>query len=108
MNGRRVVLGSWLAIIALSTIRAATDPVKGGLPTPATFVASGVLFTMFYGGASFAPQLFGVLSVGVVVAAVFAPYLNAQGAIPASGPIFQLTKLISTASGTPAASTTTP
>lgn len=95
-RGQAVVLGAWLTMIALATLRQATDPSKGGLPPPSTFLASGVLFTVFYGGASFAPPLFAVLSVGVVVSAIFKPYLNAQAgaALPQSGPIYQLSNLL--------------
>ena len=81
-------------MIGLASIRQATDPSKGGLPPPSTFLASGVLFTLFYGGAAFAPGLFGTLAIGVVISAIVKPYLDAQGAIPQSGPIFQLSNLI--------------
>lgn len=106
-QGQAVVLGAWLAMIALATLRQATDPSKGGLPPPSTFLGSGVLFTMFYGGASFAPSLFGVLSVGVVVAAVFKPYANAAAgaAIPQSGPIYQLSNLLDGLANTTAPAT---
>ena len=106
-QGQAVVLGAWLAMIALASLRQATDPSKGGLPPPSTFLASGVLFTMFYGGAAFAPPLFAVLSVGVVVAAIFKPYANAAAgsAIPQSGPIYQLSNLLDGLANTTAPAT---
>lgn len=106
MNGQRVVLGAWLGMIALATLRSVSSPA-GGLPQPSSFVGSGVLFTMFYAGAGFAPSLFGVLAAGVVVAAVFRPYLDANGAIPQSGPIFQLSNLVAGISGPASPSTPT-
>jgi hypothetical protein len=103
-TGQRVVLGSWLAMIVLATVRHISDPSKGGgLPAPPAYVSSGILFTMFYGGSSFAPGLFGALSVGVVLAAIVKPYADAKGAVPNSGPIFQLAKLVDSISGQPVA-----
>jgi hypothetical protein len=107
-GGQRVVLGAWLAMIVLATVRHVADPSSGGgLPPPNSYVASGVLFTMFYGGSSFAPTLFGTLAVGVVVAAVLKPYVAGKTTIPNSGPIFQLATLLDSLSGTKAATTTT-
>lgn len=99
-TGQRVVLGAWLAMIVLATVRHVSDPAAGGgLPPPNAYIASGVLFTMFYGGSTFAPGLFGTLAVGVIVAAVLKPYVDAKGAIPNSGPIFQLSNLLGSLSG---------
>lgn len=105
-GGQRAVLGSWLAMVVLATVRHVSDPSQGGgLPPPAAYVASGVLFTMFYGAAGFASGLFGTLAVGVVVAAVVKPYADNRGAIPNSGPIFQLSNLLDSISGKPAGTT---
>lgn len=93
-RGQAIVLGAWLTMIGLASLRQATDPSKGGLPPPSTFLASGVLFTLFYGGAAFAPSLFGTLAIGVVISAIVKPYFDSTGVIPASGPIFQLSHLI--------------
>jgi hypothetical protein len=100
-GGQRVVLGSWLTIIVLAIVRKASDPSQGGgLPPPSTFIGSGVLMSLFYGGAGFAPGLFGTLAVGVIVAAALKPYADARGVIPQSGPLYSLGKLIDQASGT--------
>lgn len=99
-RGQRVVLGSWLALIVLATVRHVSDPATTNtLPPPNAYIGSGVLFTMFYGGSSFAPGLFGTLAVGVIVAGILKPYVDAKGAIPNSGPIFQLSNLIGSISG---------
>lgn len=101
-TGQRVVLGAWLSMIVLATVRHVSDPKGGGgLPPPAAYVSSGILFTMFYGGSSFAPGLFGALSIGVVVAALVKPYVSAKGVVPNSGPIFQLARLVDSISGQP-------
>jgi hypothetical protein len=101
-GGQRVVLGAWLAMIVLATVRHISDPSQGGgLPSPSSFVASGVLYTFFYGGAAFAPGLFATLAVGTIVAAVLKPYADARGVIPNSGPIFQVTNLLDQVSGQP-------
>jgi hypothetical protein len=103
---QRVVLGAWLSMIVLATVRHVSDPSSGGgLPRPPAYISSGILFTMFYGGASFAPGLFATLSVGVVLAAIVKPYADAKGAVPNSGPIFQLAKLVDSISGQPVATT---
>lgn len=100
-GGQRVVLGSWLALVVLTVVRKAADPSQGGgLPPPSAFIGSGILMSLFYGGAGFAPSLFGTLAVGVIVAAALKPYADARGVIPNSGPLYQLGKLIDQASGT--------
>lgn len=105
-GGQRVVLGAWLSMIVLATVRHVSDPAQGGgLPPPSGYLASGVLFTMFYGAAGFAGTLFGTLAVGVVVAAIVKPYADSRGAIPNSGPIFQLSNLLDSISGKPAGTT---
>lgn len=101
-RGQRFVLGAWLSMIVLATVRHVSDPSSGGgLPPPSGYVASGVLFTMFFGGSAVAPGLFGTLAVGVVLAAIVKPYADARGAVPASGPIFQLSRLLDSIAGTP-------
>lgn len=107
-GGQRVVLGAWLAMIVLAVVRRVSDPSQGGgLPPPNSFIGSGVLYTMFYGGAGFAPSLFGTLAVGTIVAAALKPYADARGVIPQSGPIYSLGKLIDQASGNLNPQTTT-
>lgn len=98
-QGQRVVLGAWLAMIVLATVRHVSNPSQGGLPSPSSFIASGVLYTMFFGAAGFAPGLFGTLAVGTIVAAVLKPYIDSKGAIPNSGPIFQLANLLDSVGG---------
>ena len=105
-GGQRVVLGAWLAMIVLATVRHVSNPSAGGLPPPSSFVASGVLYTMFFGAAGFTPGLFGTLAVGTIVAAVLKPYVDAKGAIPNSGPIFQLAGLLDSISGAAGPTTT--
>lgn len=102
-TGQKVVLGAWLSMIVLATVRHVASPATTGtLPPPSGYLSSGILFTMFYGGSSFAPSLFGALAVGAVVAAIVKPYLDAKGtAVPQSGPIFQLAQLVDSISGTP-------
>ena len=105
-GGQRVVLGAWLSMVVLATVRHVSDPSQGGgLPPPNAYIASGVLFTMFYGAAGFASTLFGTLAVGVVLASVVKPYADSKGAIPNSGPIFQLSNLLDSLSGKPAGTT---
>jgi hypothetical protein len=101
-TGQKVVLGAWLSMIVLATVRHVSDPpAGGGLPPPSGYISQGVLFTIYFGGSSFAPGLFGALAVGTVVAAIAKPYLDAKGAaVPQSGPIFQLAKLVDSISGT--------
>jgi hypothetical protein len=98
-RGQRVVLGAWLAMVVLATVRHVSDPSQGGLPPPSAYVGSGVLYTMFFGAAGFAPSLFGTLAVGTIVAAVLKPYADSRGIIPNSGPIFQVASLLDQASG---------
>lgn len=98
-RGQPLVLGAWLSLIVLATIRQVLSQTPG-LPSPSVYLGSSVLFTFFFVGAAFAPDLFGVLAVGVVVAALLKPYVNASGAtIPDSGPIFQLSQFVDSISG---------
>ena len=80
MNAQRVVLGAWLAMIGLATVRAIAGPSKG-LPAPSVYLGSGVLFTMLYGAAGFLGPLAAAIAVGVDVGAVAAPYLKGQTGI---------------------------
>jgi len=77
---QRVVLGAWLAMIGLATVRAVAGPNRG-LPAPSVYLGSGVLFTMLYGASSFLGPLAAALAVGVDVGAVVAPYLKGQSGI---------------------------
>lgn len=73
MNGsQRVVFGAWLAMIALATARSLGG--GRGLPQPGTYLASGVLFTLYLGAASFLGPLVAVFAVGTDLAAVLLPY----------------------------------
>lgn len=75
MNGpQRIVLGAWLGMIALAAARSLG--AGKGLPSPGTFLASGVLFTGYLVAASFLGGLPAVLAVGTDVAAVALPYLK--------------------------------
>ncbi len=106
-TGQKVVLGAWLSMIVLATVRHVSDPATtNSLPPPSAYIASGILFTGFFGGATVAPALFGTLAAGVVVAALLKPYVDARGAVPNSGPIFQLSRLVDSISGQPATTTT--
>ena len=100
MKSRNLILGSWLGVIALASIRQVTSGTPG-LPSPAAYLGSGVLFTTFYVGGALTPSsnLFGILAVGVVISTLLKPYINSQGAIPASGPIFQVSQLLDQAAG---------
>lgn len=94
MNGRRVVVGAWLAMIGLATVRQLSQ--GGGLPSPSPYVRSGVAFTMLYGLAGFAPQLAAVFAVGLDLSALLTPYVKGQAQ---SGPIFQLAQLLDSMAG---------
>jgi hypothetical protein len=100
-----LVLGSWLAMIVLATVRQVASSTPG-LPSPAVYVGSGVLFSLFYLGAKVTPQsrLFGVLAVGAVVTALVKPYLHRDASgqsvpILNSGPLFQVSNLLDQMSG---------
>lgn len=71
---QRVILGAWLGMIALATIRRVTAPTSPGLPVPATFLGISVLFTMLFGVASAAPGFAAAIAVGVDVGALLSPY----------------------------------
>jgi hypothetical protein len=73
---QRIVLGAWVAMIGLATVRAVTDPLHKGLPLPSVFLGSAVLFTLFYGAAAFLPPLAATLAVGVDVGALVRPYIS--------------------------------
>jgi len=77
---QRVVLGAWLAMIVLATVRSIAGPQKG-LPSPSVYLGGAVLFTALYGSAGFLGPLAAVLAVGADVGAVAAPYLRGQPGI---------------------------
>jgi hypothetical protein len=78
---QRVVLGAWLAMIGLATVRALGSSKQ--LPQPSVYLGSGVLFTLLYGAAGVLGPLAATVAVGVDVAALVAPYLRGQ----TSGPL---------------------
>jgi hypothetical protein len=96
MNARKVVLGAWLAMIGLATIRRVTNPNTPGLPSPSVYLASGVVFSMLYGLSAVVPGLAAALAVGTDVGALMAPYLT--GKIQAA-PITTLNAWLSQLSG---------
>lgn len=106
MNGaQRVILGAWLAMVGLATVRALGQ--GKGLPQPSVFLASGVLFTLYFGAASI-PQLgnlVAVFAVGTDVAAVALPYFKGGK----SGPLDSLAGgLQKISGGTPASAAPAP
>lgn len=101
MTPQRVVLGAWLAMIGLATVRAVAGPQKG-LPSPSVYLGSGVLFTGLYGAAGVLGMLPAVIAVGVDVGALLAPYLKGS----TTGPLNQLAGLLDGLAGAQTASAT--
>jgi hypothetical protein len=93
MTPQRIVLGAWLAMIGLATVKAVAGPQKG-LPAPSVYLGSGVLFTALYGAAAFLGPLAAVTAVAVDVGALLAPYLGQQ-----TGPLNQLAGFLDGLSG---------
>ena len=74
--GRGWVLGGWVAMIGLVTLRqVSTAP---GLPQPGAYLGSGIVYTMLYVLAFAAPQLAGTLAIATVLGGLAAPYLKGQ------------------------------
>jgi hypothetical protein len=96
MTAQRVVLGAWIAMIALASVRYAASNQKG-LPPPSTYVGSAVLFTILYGASSFLGPLAAVLAVGVDIGAVATPYLQGRSSV-----LDQAASWLNTISGAPA------
>lgn len=95
---QRIVLGAWLGIIGLATVRSFAG--GKGWPQPSIYLGSGVLFTMLFGAAAFLGPLAAAIAVGVDVGALVLPY--AKGGT--SGPLDQLAGALGKISGgTPAA-----
>jgi hypothetical protein len=78
---QRIVLGAWIAMIGLATVRYAAGANKG-FPPPSVYLASGILFTLLYGASSFLGPLAATLAVGVDVGALLTPYLKGQPGLP--------------------------
>lgn len=97
MNARRVVLGAWLGYVGLVTIRQLVDPQQRGLPPPRLYLASGVLFSMWYLAAGPAPTLAATLAVGTDIAALLLPYVAGNG----TGPLDKLATFVSATSPGP-------
>jgi hypothetical protein len=77
MTPQRVVLGAWLTMIGLATVRSIAGGSKG-LPSPSLYLGSGVLFTALYGAAGLVGPLAAVLAVGIDVAALATPYMHGK------------------------------
>lgn len=92
---QRVVLGAWLAMIGLATVRSFSQ--GRGMPQPSVYLGSGVLFTLFFGAAAFLGPLPAALAVGVDVAAVASPYL--LGRVTSNGPLDQAARQLDRISG---------
>lgn len=97
MTPQRIVLGAWLAMIGLATVRAVAGPQKG-LPAPSVYLGSAVLFTLLYGASSFVGPLAAVTAVGVDVGALLAPYLKGS----TTGPVNTLASFLDGLAGAPA------
>jgi len=97
---QRVVIGAWLGIIGLAAARSLG--AGKGLPSPGTFLASGILFTGYLVAASFLATLPAVLAVGTDVAAVALPYLKGGGTGPLDTIAAALGKLDGTTGATAA------
>lgn len=80
MTPQRVVLGAWVALVGLATVRSISQ--TKGLPQPSVYLGSGVLFTALYGASSFLGPLAAVTAVAVDIGAVMAPYLAGSGSSP--------------------------
>lgn len=94
MNGsQRVVLGAWLAMIGLALARSLG--AGRGLPSPSTYLASGILFTAYFAAAGFLGPLPAVFAVGTDVAAVALPYFRGGK----TGPLDQLGAALSKLDG---------
>lgn len=96
MTPQRIVLGAWLAMIGLATVRAVAGPQKG-LPAPSVYLGSGILFTALYGASSFLGPLAAAIAVGVDVGALLAPYLKGSQV----GPLNQLASFLDGIAGAP-------
>lgn len=106
-GAQRIVLGAWLAMIAVATIKRVTDPdpLKDHLPPPSVFLGISVLFTMLFGAAAVAPGLAAAVAVGVDVGALLTPYIKAaaSGGSPASTAASSLAGFLDRVSGANAA-----
>jgi hypothetical protein len=77
---QRVVLGAWVTLIALATVRGISQ--SKGLPAPSVYLGGAVLMTMLYGAAGFLGPLAAVTAVGVDVGVVMSPYLAGSSSAP--------------------------
>jgi hypothetical protein len=99
MTPQRIILGAWLGIIGLATVRSIAT--TKAMPQPSVFIGSGVLFTGLYGASSFLGMLPAVIAIGVDVGAVLSPYLKGSTV----GPLNQLAGLLDGISGAQTTST---
>lgn len=98
MTPQRVVLGAWIAMIGLATVRYVNK--SKGLPPPSIYLGSAVLFTLLFGAASVLGPLPAVIAVSADVGALLTPYLRGSDV----GPLNQLASLLDSISGAPATS----
>ena len=73
---RSWVLGSWLVMLGLVTVKQVS--AKPGLPNPGAYLSSAVVFTLLFGLAGLAPSLAAALAAGTVVGGAVAPYLKGR------------------------------
>lgn len=104
-RARRIVITAWLGYAGLVTIKQLLDPNQRGLPPPRMFLASGVLFSMYYLAAGPLKTFPAVLAVGTDIAVLLNPYIKGSN----SGVIQSLTGAIDTIAGqAPAPSSPSP
>ena len=75
-RAKRIVLAAWAGYAAMVTIKQIINPAERGLPPPRMYLASGVLFSMFFLAAGPLKTLPAVLAIGVDVAVLFNPYVK--------------------------------
>lgn len=95
--GRNWVLGSWLAMLGLITVKQVST--HSGLPNPGAYLSSAVLFTLLFGLAGLSPGLAAALAAGTVVGGAVSPYLKGKS----TGVLDQAATWLDGVSGTPAA-----
>lgn len=92
-GGRAWVLGSWLTVLALVTVREVST--QKGLPRPGSFLGASVLMTLLFGLAGLAPSLAAALAAGTVVGVAAAPYIAGK----TTGPLDQAASWLASISG---------
>jgi len=92
-GGRAWVIGSWLTVLALITVREVSS--QKGLPRPGSYLGASVLMTMLFGLAGLAPSLGAALAAGTVVGVAAAPYIAGR----TTGPLDQAASWLASISG---------